>query len=338
MSLNFYIIYFISISCISYFSFKVYKNLAAKRALYSSFEIWETTNQFNSTKKKITVGSGIIFYILFVFATFVIIYFNNNFYSISPNRIYLFYISLTIATFVSFKDDISPIDPKIRLFVHFLCVYLCLPTLELNDTFVPLKFLMLICLLLWVYIINITNFIDGSDGILSLEAIKFFFCIFLYNYYYDIFNFQLFISLIILPIILCFLIFYNKPPAKIYMGDAGSIFIGFVIGFVFIKEILDFKYYVIIPAAYIFLDCTITIIKKIFKGYLPWVRLGDYFFLIPIRMENYNKTKLFKLHLIFTLVLILILICFIIFSKYFIILAFLTNLIQLKIYSNKKYW
>ena len=72
---------------------------------------------------------------------------------------------------------------------------------------------------------NITNFIDGSDGFLSLNMFFYWSLILLISFFYNIEIFSKYISISVLPIILVFL--FTKPVAKLYMGDAGSIFLAF---------------------------------------------------------------------------------------------------------------
>ena len=77
---------------------------------------------------------------------------------------------------------------------------------------------------------NSINFIDNMDGFAAINCS--FIClattilsfVFNQNYLADI-SFVLFASI-------SGFILFNYPPAKIYMGDSGSLFIGFVFGFI----------------------------------------------------------------------------------------------------------
>ena len=84
---------------------------------------------------------------------------------------------------------------------------------------------------IWIIILmNSINFIDNMDGFAAVNSS--FICIaitilaFIYNQ-----NYLADVSFILLFSILAFFIF-NFPPAKIYMGDSGSLFIGFIFGFI----------------------------------------------------------------------------------------------------------
>jgi UDP-GlcNAc:undecaprenyl-phosphate GlcNAc-1-phosphate transferase len=96
------------------------------------------------------------------------------------------------------------------------------------DNSIYLGFLKLPLTLLWVLlIINAINLIDGLDGLASgvilISALSFF-CIALNNNEYP----AALTTLILAGSILGFLR-YNLPPAKVFLGDTGSMFLGLVI-------------------------------------------------------------------------------------------------------------
>ena len=84
---------------------------------------------------------------------------------------------------------------------------------------------------LWiVLLINSINFIDNMDGLavvvtggISIQIVILTY-IFSQNKLTDI-------SIILLATVLGFFIF-NFPPARLYLGDSGSLFIGFLLGFI----------------------------------------------------------------------------------------------------------
>jgi UDP-N-acetylmuramyl pentapeptide phosphotransferase/UDP-N-acetylglucosamine-1-phosphate transferase len=199
---------------------------------------------------------------------------------------------LITISLVSFKDDIKPIDPLLRLIIQLICVYVSVSSLNLNIITFPLKVKIFVAIIVWVYFINITNFVDGSDGFCAINVITFFVGILIINYSLNLNLFSATISKILIPLIISFL-FFNFPPAKIYMGDAGSVFLGFLVGYSFLElSINGYIFYALVLYAYPLTDCSITLVKKVSKGYLPWARLGDYFFLklkkrIP---EKYTST------------------------------------------------
>jgi UDP-N-acetylmuramyl pentapeptide phosphotransferase/UDP-N-acetylglucosamine-1-phosphate transferase len=251
----------------------------------------------NLKQEDVITGIGVVFLVPFLISNIIFLYGNVEF----PNKYIFFIISLTILTLLSFKDDIRSIDAKLRLIVHLICIYITIATLQINLIPLPLKVSILLTVLIWVYLMNITNFIDGSDGICAISVIFFYIGILFLSFKgYPLFSYYL--ALIILPILTAFLIF-NLPNAKIFMGDSGSIFLGFLIGFSFLEvAILINPIYPVILFLYPILDCSITIIKKTFRGYMPWDRLGDYYFLLPkkrVKYENRKKISLFILKYLF---------------------------------------
>ena len=87
---------------------------------------------------------------------------------------------------------------------------------------------MFLIIYFWVYTINIINFTDGVDGFLGVNALTFFTSIFLYFEFINNKGFIYYTSLIMIPLLLAYLCF-NKPHAKVFMGDTGSLALGGII-------------------------------------------------------------------------------------------------------------
>ena len=265
---------------VSYYLFKLYSKSAFNVLLFDEFTFFD--------RGKINSGAGIIFF--FIFIIFFLVYWlwsNTNFYI--PDKLFIFFLGLIILSIVSFLDDINDLDPKLRLIIQIVCVYFSLSTVPHIVTFLPIKLSIFISLFFWIYIININNFVDGADGFCTTISIFFFLSVLFLCIHYDLNIFSKFISILILPILIAFF-FFNKPPAKLFMGDVGSIFLGFLIGYCIIElSFNNFYYFALAAYAYPIVDCSITLCKKILKGHLPWKRMGDYYFLLPKkRKKNLN--------------------------------------------------
>jgi UDP-GlcNAc:undecaprenyl-phosphate GlcNAc-1-phosphate transferase len=79
----------------------------------------------------------------------------------------------------------------------------------------------------YVGIINAVNMIDGMDGAASgIAAIALSFCAYIFYFYGQ--NDLMLMSLIIIGALFGFLTF-NFNPAKIFLGDTGSLFLGFIL-------------------------------------------------------------------------------------------------------------
>jgi UDP-N-acetylmuramyl pentapeptide phosphotransferase/UDP-N-acetylglucosamine-1-phosphate transferase len=188
----------------------------------------------------------------------------------------------------------------------------------------------------WVYITNIINFIDGVDGFANTQIIFFFLSILFINYNLNIELFSKYLSLVLLPCLLIFS-YFNKPHAKLYLGDTGSISLGFLVGYAVI-ELFILKHYTLALSLIIYplLDCTITLIKRIYEGHPPWVKRQDYFFSKLQVINVNNKFYIFKINLIFCILNLFFIFFQILFSNYFIICNIFLAIITMAIYNKKE--
>ena len=223
-------------------------------------------------------GAGIILIPLILFSTSVIFLleetFNNNW-----NIIFGFCLLLSI---VSFLDDIKNISAKIRLTFQIFCVFSSLYFFkdQLNIFIRSSEFLiifngmeyvglgLIFCFLvmIWVWIINMFNFMDGMDGITSVQISS---LSILTNFLAILGLIEenfIYFSLILLTISFAFYSF-NKPPSKNFLGDVGSIPLGFIAGFILIYNMI--MYNLIFPFLIIMLyylqDSIATIILRFLK-------------------------------------------------------------------------
>lgn len=137
--------------------------------------------------------------------------------------------------FLGLRDDIQPLDPGVKFSVQLTAAALAvLPGgIRLNDfggflgiTEVPMAVAIPFTILLIVFLTNTVNFIDGIDGLAgSLMFLLFsshaFFFFQAGDLLYSI------LSLSMAGAVGGFLI-YNRPPARVFMGDSGSVTVGFI--------------------------------------------------------------------------------------------------------------
>lgn len=252
------------------------------------------------SKKKTKTGSGIIFSIILLI-NYIYYLFDQSLSEYIPNRYYIFLISIFLLTAISFIDDLRPVDPRFRLIAQVVIIYFSLSLINLYYFDFPIKIMIFLYLVFWVYIINITNFIDGSDGYLSVNAISFSLGIIMINQFFPNIFFSYKISIILLPILLSFT-YFNKPKAKLYMGDTGSILIGYIIGFCLLELIASEYWYLSIALySYPILDCTLTVLKKVFSGKSVFDRNFSYFFQIPIMKFQKNNYKVLAISIFYNL-------------------------------------
>ena len=305
-----YFILTLTIFMLTFFFLKKYIDFSFK------YKLIDKPDNLKIHKKITPTGCGIVFLIIFlinILLIYKIQFFKNIFQSNEPKNFYILISSLFLLGLISFYDDIKNIHPVSRLFLQFTIIFIDTSLFDFTLLNINLKILIFLVVYFWVYLINIINFSDGVDGFLSINAINFFTCLSLFYFIYDQQNFFLISSLIVLGIMLAYILL-NRPPALVFMGDTGSIFLGFLTGLASIQLFLINRYDIVISLlSYTFIDCTLTLFKKVLKGQLPWARLFDYFFLIPIK-SNFSHQLVFKANLAHNF-LIFIVVCFQIYFK-----------------------
>ena len=141
-------------------------------------------------------------------------------------------------------DDIYNLEWKSKLLAQI--VIIIYPLIELDifiniESFLGLEmnnYLNLLTSLFWILIIiNSINFIDNMDGLTVIVSGSICLQVALLANYSDIYKVTD-VSLILLVTLIGFL-FYNFPPAKLYFGDSGTLFVGYLLGF--ISLIFDWK-------------------------------------------------------------------------------------------------
>lgn len=176
---------------------------------------------------------------------------------IEGNYIILFVMPLSI---VGFIDDLKSVRPSIRYFCQVITIITLLFFSD-NSLFIAYEinflscFLFLLITIAFSGIINFFNFMDGIDGLVGgcFVIILGFYCI----------N----INLIFWPIIPCLIafLFVNWAPAKIFMGDSGSLFLGAVFVLLLLKspKFLDVFNLLVISSPLLF-DAVTCVLRRFF--------------------------------------------------------------------------
>ncbi|WP_431080217.1 MraY family glycosyltransferase [Pseudomonas thivervalensis] len=179
-----------------------------------------------------------------------------------------------LVAIVGFMDDQGHIAARWRLLGHFSAAVWALAWLE---GLAPLNLFGVSVDLSWighalaafylVWILNLYNFMDGIDGIASIEAVSA--CLGASALYVlSGFTDLIWPPLILAAAVLGFL-FWNFPPAKIFMGDAGSGFLGIALGIMSLQAAWVspalFWAWLILLGVFI-VDATITLIRRFLRG------------------------------------------------------------------------
>ena len=226
----------------------------------------DTPNDRSSHTSPTPRGGGLSIVIIFLISIFLID-------TLSENILFALSGSGLIIAAIGFLDDHGHIPAKWRLLSHFMAAVWVLLWLGEIPEFHYLGFNielgllgMLIVLFSLVWLLNLFNFMDGIDGIAASEAI-FVSCSGAYFCWLSGIENLSSILLLLAAAAVGFLIL-NWPPAKIFMGDVGSAFLGMIIGIVAYASILQglTVWIWLILLAVFLVDSGITLLRRILNG------------------------------------------------------------------------
>lgn len=143
----------------------------------------------------------------------------------AENTIFLLLIGTMLLLFVGLIDDLFVLKPYQKFFAQVIIALCFLKAgFYLKEHFFYNIWNMPLSLLWILTIINSFNLVDVMDGLATILAIgatiTFLVIAFLLNHAVVMVLLAAFLGS------LCAFLWYNKPPARIYLGDAGSLFIG----------------------------------------------------------------------------------------------------------------
>ncbi len=220
----------IIVSVITFFTIKYFITLAPK------WNLIDIPNNRSSHHKPMPRGAGIAFG-----SVFILMYTIFNFGFVQDNLLAFLAIILVFVTGII--DDFFSIKSKtkfIALVIASVMVYYNGFVIDNLGTYfgytIPLGFLALpFTVFALTGFTNALNLIDGKDGLAASVSIA----ILLVHVYIGYhFNDMLILStaLLLMTVLAVFLIF-NWYPAKVFMGDSGSLFIGFVISILTVQSL-----------------------------------------------------------------------------------------------------
>ena len=151
--------------------------------------------------------------------------------------------ALTIIFIVGLKDDLVVSTPKAKIGGQLLAIGIMIISGMYNFTdfnnflgigVVPLFITVPLVVFSMLAIINSYNLIDGIDGLASIIGIVIFSGFATIFYFLDL-NYYFLISLSFMGVLFAYLRYNFSKSKKIFMGDTGSLIIGFCIAFLTMK-------------------------------------------------------------------------------------------------------
>jgi len=209
--------------------------------------------------------------IVLAFAVAIVMLYSHV--SVGGQQLVAFLACIAVAA-IGFADDHRHVAVQWRLLAHLTAAVWMVywlqwqPAIEIYDGIVlpPLLFqIMAVVLLIWLT--NLYNFMDGIDGLAASEAI----CVAIgaaliaWSHSGD----GVAMLLLLLACSVAGFLVWNWPPAKIFMGDVGSGFIGITFGFIMIMSMqlgaISFWSWMILLSLFT-VDTTVTLFRRVWLG------------------------------------------------------------------------
>jgi UDP-N-acetylmuramyl pentapeptide phosphotransferase/UDP-N-acetylglucosamine-1-phosphate transferase len=231
-----------------------------------------------------------------VIATLLIVY-----YTFFPLTDFWLMSSILIITTISFLNDNKQVSIIIRLIIQMVLTIIVLnfwPPLKdmiLFNNIVPIWLEYILTFLLIIWVMNLFNFMDGIDGISGTQCIIIGvgvgLSLFLSQEEYKL---EQILAGFMAGSSLAFLL-WNWYPAKVFLGDAGSIPLGFINAILILLLCKNDLWYVaIIINNYYFFDASITLLRRIKMKKKPWKAHKEHFYQKAI-LNGYSHSEVCKI-------------------------------------------
>tara|TARA_R110001583_G_scaffold69696_8_gene197582 strand:+ start:8779 stop:9882 length:1104 start_codon:yes stop_codon:yes gene_type:complete len=204
-------------------------------------------NERSSHNKATPTMAGVSFFITLIITLFFIQYYDTE--RIGLNLI----ASSTLIFMVGVKDDLVVSSPKAKLVMETLAILFLFLHGAMDESYlhgflgiyeVPSILMHIFRVLVVLTIINAYNLIDGIDGLAAIVAIVIF-SIFALIFKSTGLNFYFLVCLSFIGMLIAYLYYNFSNTQKIFMGDTGSLLIGFCIGFLSLKFLaIDTQQYI----------------------------------------------------------------------------------------------
>lgn len=189
----------------------------------------------------------------------------------------LFYALLgsgSLVALVGFVDDHRPLAARWRLLAHFLAAAWGLywlggmPELQIPGVGTLSGGLWsLLGLVYLVWLLNLYNFMDGIDGIAGMEAI----CVCLGGavLYVLVGRDEMALLPVVLALASAGFLYWNFPSARIFMGDAGSGYLGLLLGLfslhaAWVAQELFWSWLILLGVFIV--DASVTLLRRLMQG------------------------------------------------------------------------
>ena len=212
------------------FALSIYLVPKVKHIVYVKHLMDEPNHRSSHTRSTPSLG-GIAFYMIFVFG----LYFNDSFDEFNVSMSIL--PGITLVFFLGLKDDLVGLRPRIKFMGQILaCAFVLFHYKFEIESFhgffgifnMPIWISGPLALLIMLTIINAYNLVDGIDGLAaSIGTVTL--ASFSFLFFWIGHDFLALTAVTMIGALLGFLYFNLSVNKKIFMGDTGSLVLGFLI-------------------------------------------------------------------------------------------------------------
>ena len=197
------------------------------------------------------------------------------FYSHTSSALFFIFGSVVISgtlilALLSYFDDLYHVKFWLRLLIHIgvvaLSVWILNPQGLLFQGLLPSRLDQILMLLIWVGFLNFYNFMDGIDGMSVVETLALCCAVVLLGHFVSPIA-DLRLAALSLAAILLGFAFWNWHPARLFLGDVGSIPLGYIMGGLMFYLALNglWASALILPSYYYF-DSGVTLMRRLLTG------------------------------------------------------------------------
>ncbi|MEO5335379.1 MAG: glycosyltransferase family 4 protein [Magnetospirillum sp. WYHS-4] len=210
---------------------------------------------------------------------------------VGPPGIAMVLLPAMLLAAVSWADDLWTLAARWRLLAQVLAVaaVLALWPAERGYFFgglLPGFLDTLAAGLLWIWFVNLYNFMDGIDGITGVETLSIGTGAALVAVLAGL-NVEVFLCATTLAAVAMGFLWWNWHPAKVFLGDVGSVPLGFLVGWLllYLASRGQPVAALVLPAYYL-ADATITLTRRAWRREKVWEAHREHFYQKAIRLRG----------------------------------------------------
>jgi UDP-N-acetylmuramyl pentapeptide phosphotransferase/UDP-N-acetylglucosamine-1-phosphate transferase len=183
---------------------------------------------------------------------------------------------------VSWFDDLRGLSPGVRLLAQFAAVATgiwALPHGAIFQGWLPPGLDAVAGALVWVWFVNLFNFMDGIDGIDGGEAGAIGIGIVLVAGVGGGIDLGLAAPAVAVAAAAVGFLIWNWAPARIFLGDVGSVPLGYLLGFLLFELAMRGQWAAaLILPLYFLADASLTLLRRLARGERVWQAHREHFY------------------------------------------------------------